>query len=191
MAKIVPRPQLTTFENLYFVEIFKGMYRTIKHAVNTLRKPDQLPILDYPEVKPDIPRDYRSQHRLMKRPDGSARCVACYMCSTACPANCINIVAEESGDSHIEKRPESFNIDLLLCIYCGLCVEACPCDAIRMDTKKAVIVDDARANFIIDKDKMLGWDPKDYPETDLISQEAPGGSRNDEALKSFESGSGH
>ena len=98
----------------------------------------------------------------MKRPDGESRCVACFMCSTACPARCINIVAEESADKHIEKKPESFEIDLLLCIYCGLCVEACPCDAIRMDTKKAIIVDDARAKFIIDKDKLMDWDPKDY-----------------------------
>ncbi len=191
MAKIVPRPQLTTFENLYFVEIFKGMYRTIKHAVKTLKSPEQLPILNYPEEQPDIPRDYRSQHRLMKRPDGSSRCVACFMCSTACPANCINIEAEESGDAHIEKRPAVFDIDLLLCIFCGLCVEACPCDAIRMDTKKAVLVDDARANFIIDKEKMLSWDPVDYPETDLISQEAPGGKNNKAALENFNSGSGH
>lgn len=191
MAKIVPRPNLTAFENLYFVEIFKGMYRTIKHAVSTITKPNELPILNYPEEQPDIPRDYRSRHRLMKRPDGSARCVACYMCSTACPARCIDIVAEEAEDSHIEKRPQSFNIDLLLCIYCGLCVEACPCDAIRMDTKEAILVDDARANFLIDKDTMLDWDPKDYPETDLISQEAPGGILNIEALEAFKSGTGH
>lgn len=191
MAKIVPRPQLSAFENIYFIEIFKGMFRTMKHAVHTLRKPDELAIVSYPEVSYEVPRDYRSQHRLMKRPDGSPRCVACYMCSTACPAHCIDIVAEDAPDTHIEKRPASFNIDLLLCIYCGLCVEACPCDAIRMDTKKAVIVDDARAKFIIDKDTMLGWNPQDYPDTDRISQEAPGGSQNQDALTAFQSGSGH
>jgi NADH-quinone oxidoreductase subunit I len=127
----------------------------------------------------------------MKRPDGDPRCVACYMCSTACPARCIEIEAEEAGDHHIEKRPAVFNIDLLLCIYCGMCVEACPCDAIRMDTKKAILVDDARHKFIISRDQMLDWDPSDYPDTDVTSQEAPGGKLNEEARKAFESGTGH
>ena len=171
MAKIIPRPQLSWAEQVYFIEIFKGLTTTIKHAVKTVLNPSTMPTLDYPEVKPDIPRDYRSQHRLMKRPDGDPRCVACFMCSTACPANCIDIVAEEAEDDHIEKRPESFNIDLLLCIYCGLCVEACPCDAIRMDTQKAVIVGDARSKFVINKDSLLEWNPKDYPEADTVSQQ--------------------
>jgi len=56
------------------------------------------------------------------------------LCSTACPANCITIVAAEHNDSGIEKYPTTFEIDLLKCIYCGFCEEACPCDAIRMDS---------------------------------------------------------
>ena len=39
--------------------------------------------------------------------------------------------------------------------------------------KKAVIVDDARSKFIIDKSKLLDWDPKDYPENDITSQQSP------------------
>jgi len=191
MAKVVPRPELTLAERLYFVEIFKGLKTTIKHAIKTVMNPNTMPTLDYPEVQPDIPRDYRSQHRLMKRPDGESRCVACFMCATACPAHCINIVSEDSDDRHIEKKPKIFDIDLLLCIFCGMCVEACPCDAIRMDTKKAIIVDDARNKFVINKDSMLEWDPKDYPESDVVSQEAPGGVLNVQALKTFTSGTDH
>jgi len=56
------------------------------------------------------------------------------LCSTACPANCIHIVAGEREDGSIEKYPVSFEIDLLVCVYCGMCEEACPCDAIRMDS---------------------------------------------------------
>ena len=191
VAKIVPRPELTTTERLYFVEIFKGLMTTFSHVVNAFKAPESLPIESYPEVKVDVPRDYRSRHRLMQRPDGEPRCVACYMCSTACPSRCINIVAEESDDDHIEKKPASFNIDLLLCIYCGMCVEACPCDAIRMDTQEAILVGDARDSFIINKDGLLDWNPSDYPADDIISQQAPGGSANADALADFNSGTGH
>ncbi len=191
MAKLVPRPELTFWERIYFVEILKGLATTFGHAARTLVRPEASTTLMYPEVQPDIPRDYRARHRLMKRPDNSPRCVACYMCSTACPARCINIVAEESPDHHIEKRPAKFEIDLLLCVFCGFCVEACPCDAIRMDTKKAILAGDNRAGFVIDKATLMDWDPKDYPANDVQSQKAPGGALHAQALEEFKSGTYH
>ena len=191
MAKVIPRPQLSFWESVYFVEIFKGLATTLGHAAKNLVDPNRFQTLDYPEEQPVIPRDHRSRHRLMKRPDGSARCVACFMCSTACPARCINIVAEESPDHHIEKRPAKFEIDLLLCVFCGYCVEACPCDAIRMDTKDAVVVRDSRAAFVFNRDQMLNWDPTTYPLEDTRSQEAPGGANHAAALAKFTSGTHH
>jgi NADH-quinone oxidoreductase subunit I len=191
MAKVVPRPELTFWERIYFAEIFKGLATTFGHAVKTVTRPDTLPILMYPEVQPDIPRDYRARHRLMKRADGTPRCVACFMCSTACPARCISIVAEESPDKHIEKRPAKFEIDLLLCVFCGFCVEACPCDAIRMDTRKAIFAGDSRRAFVVGKDQLMDWDPKDYPAGDIQSQKAPGGSLNAQALADQRAGSDH
>lgn len=191
MAKIVPRPELTFWERIYFVEIFKGLGTTLGHAIKTLTKPETLPTLMYPEVQPEIPREYRARHRLMKRADGAPRCVACFMCSTACPARCINIVAESSPDRHIEKRPVQFDIDLLLCVFCGFCVEACPCDAIRMDTKIAVLAADNRAAFVINKDSLMDWNPSDYPADDTQSQKAPGGSMHAEALAALQAGDHH
>ncbi len=47
--------------------------------------------------------------------DGSPRCVACLMCSTACPAQCIYIKPAEypEGDARrgYERYPEEFVID--------------------------------------------------------------------------------
>ncbi|MBA3708398.1 MAG: NADH-quinone oxidoreductase subunit I [Planctomycetes bacterium] len=191
MTKVVRRPDLTFWEKIYFVEIFKGLATTMGHAKNSLLHADHFKVINYPDVQPNLPRDYRARHRLMKRPDGSPRCVACFMCSTACPARCINIVAEESPDHHIEKRPASFEIDLLLCVFCGFCVEACPCDAIRMDTRQAVLAGDNRRDFVIDKTKLMDWEPKDYPLEDAQSQKAPGGTLHAQALEEFKSGSYH
>ncbi|MBA3700780.1 MAG: NADH-quinone oxidoreductase subunit I [Planctomycetes bacterium] len=191
MAKIVPRPNLSFWEQVYFVEIFKGLATTMGHAIRNLTGQTKFPTVSYPEVQYDLPRDYRARHRLMKRPDGSPRCVACFMCSTACPARCINIVAEEAPDKHIEKRPVRFEIDLLLCVFCGYCVEACPCDAIRMDTKLAVMAGDNRADFVVNKESLMEWKPTDYPADDTQSQKAPGGSLHAQALDEFKSGTYH
>ena len=191
MAKVVPRPNLSFWEQVYFVEIVKGLMTTLGHARRSLTDADHLKVINYPDVAPVVPRDYRARHRLMKRADGAPRCVACFMCSTACPARCINIVAEESPDRHIEKRPARFEIDLLLCVFCGFCVEACPCDAIRMDTTEVVFAADNRKFFVIDKTKLMDWNPKDYPETDIQSQKAPGGSQNAVALAALKSGTDH
>src|SRR5208282_1303824 len=90
--------------------------------------------IQYPEEIQPLPPGYRSMHRLVPREDGKPRCVACYMCATICPAQCIYIEAGEYPDDPIEKYPVRFEIDELRCVVCGLCVEACPKDAIRMDT---------------------------------------------------------
>lgn len=135
--RVRQRVELSWYERSYLPEIFRGLGVTLRHLFGNLlgpRKRRHLQTIRYPEEQRVYPPRFRGQHRLLLRPDGTPRCVACYMCSTACPAYCIHIVAEESPDEAIEKRPAAFEIDQLRCIYCGFCVEACPEDAIRMDT---------------------------------------------------------
>lgn len=127
----------TAYVRSYLPEVVRGVGLTLRHFFGNLlgrRAKRDLQTLRYPEEKRVYPPRFRGQHRLLSREDGSPRCVACYMCATACPAFCIHIVAAESADSEIEKYPAAFEIDMLRCVYCGLCVEACPEDAIRMDT---------------------------------------------------------
>jgi NADH-quinone oxidoreductase subunit I len=134
MAKVVSVHR-GLWEDLYLPELIRGIGITLRHFfVNTFGS-KEIVTIRYPEEKRVYPPRFRGVHRLMLRQDGSVRCVACMMCSTVCPANCIHIEAGERTDgTSIEKFPVRFDIDELVCVVCGLCVEACPCDAIRMDT---------------------------------------------------------
>jgi NADH-quinone oxidoreductase subunit I len=142
-------------EALYLVEILRGMAITIRHLLQNMFDAQRMPTLEYPDQKPEYGPWLRGRHRLMKREDGSPRCVACQMCSTICPADCISIVAQDDERPDVEKAPESFDINLLRCVYCGFCVEACPCDAIRMDTGIFEIAANNRDAFRVDLDFLL------------------------------------
>ena len=155
-VKKVARPRAMTFtEGLYLVEIVKGLGVTMGHMLKNIVHQENIPTMEYPEERRVMPARFRGRHRLMKRPDGSPRCVACYCCATACPAKCITIVAGESPDPAIEKYPVRFDIDMLRCVFCGMCVEACPCDAIRMDTGWFTPPEDTREKLIYTIDRLL------------------------------------
>src|SRR5574341_1791745 len=152
----VARPERMSFEeSLYLLEIVRGLGVTMGHFVRNIFRQENIPTIEYPEVRRPIPVRFRGQHRLMKRPDGSPRCVACFCCATACPAKCITIVAGESPDPKIEKYAVRFDIDELRCVFCGHCVEACPCDAIRMDTGWFVPPAATREKLILTIDMLL------------------------------------
>lgn len=162
--KVVPRYGKSFKDKLYLPAIFGGMKTTFRHFKENLGDVSKLRTMQYPEVQPDDITDrYRGVHRLTKWEDGSEKCVACYMCATACPAQCIFIDAEERFDEKAEKRPKEFKIDLLECVFCGYCVEACPCDAIRMDTGIFSLTASTREEFVVDKEKLMSHErSKDF-----------------------------
>lgn len=158
--KVVPRHGKSIKEKIYIPAVLGGLRVTFTHFIRNLKDTSNIQTLCYPEVQPkDITSRYRGVHRLTKRDDGSVRCVACFMCSTACPAECIFIEAKERDDGVDEKEPKKFTIDLLECVFCGACVEACPCDAIRMDTGVFSFVKQKREEFILDKKTLLSHKP--------------------------------
>lgn len=89
---------------------------------------------NYPDEPVHFEDRYRGIHVLRRDENGLEKCVACFLCSAACPANCIYIeAAENTAEKRIsaaERYAQVYNIDYSRCIFCGYCVEACPCDAI-------------------------------------------------------------
>lgn len=151
-------------EAVYLIEIVKGLGVTVGHVLKNLFGWRRYPTVSYPEVKREIPQGYRGKHRLTTREDGSTKCVACMMCATACPAECIHIIPAESENPDIERFPERFDIDLLECVFCGMCVEACPVDAIRMDSGVYSLTAFDRESFLITKDELMQVQPNPQPE---------------------------
>ena len=147
-------PKLSVLDALYLPAIVSGLTTAMRHAVSGKPMTRQ-----YPEVEPEIPPNYRGVHRLNRDEEGRVKCVACYMCQTACPANCIEIIAAPApkDDPHWKDRdkyPATFTIDELRCIYCGMCEEACPVDAIEL-TSVYDLTGMIREEMIFDKEKLL------------------------------------
>ena len=162
-------------ERTYLPELLRGFvitakkfarnfFGTIDNSPNILERKGLSGVVtvQYPEERVTYPEGYRGLHRLVPREDGKPRCVACYMCATICPAQCIHIEAGEyeyddaSTESRvIEKFPVRFDIDELRCIVCGLCVDACPKDAIRMDTYRHTPSGYERKDFVYDLTRLV------------------------------------
>jgi NADH-quinone oxidoreductase subunit I len=150
----VPEPELKLSGKMFLPMFAQGLTTTFRHLRNSLS--GRTVTVSYPEEEPELgdPLIYRGVHRLNRDAEGRVKCVACFLCATACPAHCIDIVAAESPWEDREKYPESFVIDELRCIYCGMCEEACPVDAIEL-TSLYNLTGRSREEMVFDKEKLL------------------------------------
>ena len=108
--------------------------------------------VQYPEEKPYLPPRWRGRIVLTRDPDGEERCVACYLCSVACPVSCISLQATE--DETGRRYPEFFRINFSRCIFCGMCEEACPTTAIQL-TPDFEMSEYNRQNLVYEKEHLL------------------------------------
>jgi NADH-quinone oxidoreductase subunit I len=111
-----------------FVTLYKGFSVTLRTMFRKTTTES------FPDAPPTVQPRYRGIHVLQRDEHGYEKCVGCFLCAAACPANCIYIeAAENTAASRIsagERYAKVYNIDYSRCIFCGYCVEACPTDAI-------------------------------------------------------------
>src|SRR5512147_2077479 len=93
-------PKLTAADKLYLPQILNGLKTTFRHLFARRLT------VQYPEQRRPLRKEiYRGVHRLNRDEQGRVACVACFMCETACPADCIHIVGAEAPWPDREKYP--------------------------------------------------------------------------------------
>lgn len=135
--------------------ILGGFRVTLAHM---LRKPVTI---QYPEEKRVPYPRFRARIVLTRDPDGGERCVACYLCSAACPVDCISMQSAEREDGR--RYASWFRINFSRCIFCGLCEEACPTTAIQL-TPDFEMGEYRRQDLVYEKEDLLISGPGKYPD---------------------------
>ena len=158
-TRVIQRPDSRRIS--YLRAAFKGMALTLRHMLSPKTVTQQ-----YPEEQTELSPRWRGTHVMEVHADGRPKCVACGLCPTVCPANCIRLVGGE--DDQGNRYPIVFEIDEFRCIFCGMCQEVCPVEAIHVgrDFENAEYT---RDRFVYDLDRLMQqdhpsallWDPAD------------------------------
>lgn len=134
--------------------LLKTLGRVFMHAFS------RRATVQYPEQRVRKAPRTRGRIILARDPDGGERCVACHLCSVACPVHCISLQATE--DEHGRRYPEFFRINMSRCILCGYCEEACPTYAIQL-TPDQEMAEYRRPAMVYEKEDLLIDGPGKYP----------------------------
>ena len=112
-----------------FADFIKGLQVTFGYNLTmhiTIKYPDQEKWIHYSR--------FRGLHTLNKDEQGRELCVACELCSKACPTGCITVIPmeDDTGRGIADRVARVWKVDLVRCLFCGYCEDACPTRAIRL-----------------------------------------------------------
>ena len=136
------------------LSILRSMWLVFLHL---FKKPVTV---QYPDEKPVLPARWRGRIVLTRDPDGEERCVGCYLCSAACPVDCISL--QSTQDEYGRRYPEFFRINFSRCIFCGFCEDACPTYAIQL-IPDFELAEYNRQNLVYEKEHLLIQGQGKYP----------------------------
>ncbi|OGQ59128.1 MAG: hypothetical protein A3J24_09215 [Deltaproteobacteria bacterium RIFCSPLOWO2_02_FULL_53_8] len=116
-------------KKVLFTDFVKGLVITFGYSVSstiTLKYPDEEKWIPY--------RRFRGLHTLNRTASGLELCVACELCSKACPTQCITVIPMEdnTGRGISDRVAKVWKVDLVRCLFCGYCEDACPTRAVRL-----------------------------------------------------------
>ena len=94
--------------------LIEGLGITLKHAF------EKDITIQYPEEHPYLQNRYRGCLAF-----DFPKCIACNLCTKACPNNVLSFETFTAEGSK-KKKVQSYTIDLQYCLFCNLCVEVCP-----------------------------------------------------------------
>ena len=116
----VEAPQIKWWKKLLLVELFEGMFVTVKNQF----RPHTT--WEYPKEREELPERFRGVIRVH-----IDKCICCMLCARACPAECFHIESEKAGEDDKRKlKPKVFELNIDRCIFCGLCIDPCPTGAV-------------------------------------------------------------
>ncbi|MCC6038887.1 MAG: NADH-quinone oxidoreductase subunit NuoI [Armatimonadetes bacterium] len=144
-------------------EMVRDILRSLKVTFSHLFAPKVT--VQYPDEPVKVSPRFRGRHILRRWEDGKERCIACHLCSAACPADAITVIAEDNPRDNPVSRGERYakvyQIDLLRCIFCGYCEDACPVNAIVLGSGFE-ISGYRREDFIVNKEDLLEPHPNSF-----------------------------
>jgi NADH-quinone oxidoreductase subunit I len=124
--KVVRPGKVSLLKKIFLVDLIKGLMLTFSYQNPSKNYTEQ-----YPKVRPKVSERFRGAPRLNNDPiSGATLCIACNLCTLACPELCIEVGWDRSDKG--KKVLTTFVFDISRCMFCGLCEDACPTPCLEL-----------------------------------------------------------